>query len=464
MKVEARSIEYIPADERHGKARDLFPIWFGANMNITTLVSGSLPIMLGLNLFWSVVAIIIGSLIGAIFMASHSVQGPKLGIPQMIQSRAQFGVIGAIIPLFLVMFIYLGFFASNTLLAAQTIGNILPITQTWNIIIIGAICFVIALYGYDLIHKVQKWFSAASLILFLIMTYIVFQLPIPAEQWLPTTIDLSAFFLSVSIAVTWQLSYAPYVADYSRYLPANTPSAKTFWYSYSGTVIGAVWMMVLGAFLTIAIPSFLDNTGSNLAALFGNFAILMFILIVFGQLAINVFNLYGAFMSSITTIEPFFKFKVTPKVRMGFLFCITVIATTLCIAGQGNFLEFFMNFIFFMSYFLIPWTSINLVDYYILRRGEYSVKDIFDLNGKYGKVNWIASFAFVVSILAEIPFINASFYVGPVAKALNGADLAWAVGLFLPAALYYIPMKRKVSKSISTVDVMVLPVEKIEER
>ncbi|WP_438803901.1 cytosine permease [Metabacillus rhizolycopersici] len=90
-------------------------------------------------------------------------------------------------------------------------------------------------------------------------------------------------------------------------------------------------------------------------------------------------------MSSITTIEPFFKFTVTPKVRMGFLFCITAVATILCIIGQGNFLEFFMNFIFFMSYFLIPWTSINLVDYYILLQGEYSVKDIFDLNGKYGK-------------------------------------------------------------------------------
>lgn len=37
VKVETRSIEYVPAEERHGKARDLFPIWFGANMHITTL-------------------------------------------------------------------------------------------------------------------------------------------------------------------------------------------------------------------------------------------------------------------------------------------------------------------------------------------------------------------------------------------------------------------------------------------
>jgi nucleobase:cation symporter-1, NCS1 family len=54
----------------------------------------------------------------------------------------------------------------------------------------------------------------------------------------------------------------------------------------------------------------------------------------------------------------------------------------------------------------------------------------------------------VASIIAEIPFINASFYVGPVANALNGADLAWVVGLFLPAALFYFPMKLKKNAAV----------------
>lgn len=75
MKVERRTIEHIPHDERHGKAKDLFPVWFGANMHITTLVTGTLPVTMGLDLFWSIAAIIIGAFIGAIFMASHSAQG-----------------------------------------------------------------------------------------------------------------------------------------------------------------------------------------------------------------------------------------------------------------------------------------------------------------------------------------------------------------------------------------------------
>ncbi|MGG1662151.1 purine-cytosine permease family protein [Brevibacillus sp. NRS-1366] len=443
MKVERRSIEYIPVEERHGKARDLFPIWFGANMHITTLVTGAITVSLGLNLFWSVVAIIIGTLLGAIFMASHSAQGPQLGIPQMIQSRAQFGVIGAIIPLFICMFIYMGFFASSGVLGAQTLSHAFSIDQTWSIIILNTFCFVITLFGHDLIHKMQKLLSWTSVIVFFIASYLVLNLPLPAGSWSSSHFDLSTFLLAVSIVATWQLSYAPYVADYSRYLPITTPPSQTFWYSYAGTIVGTIWMMVLGVLLTTAIPNYLDNSGGNLAELFGGYALIMYMIIIFGQLAINVFNLYGAFMSTVTTFEPFIKFQVTPKVRMGIIFFITALGTVLCIGGQGNFLSFFINFIFFISYFLIPWTSINLVDYYLLRHGEYSVKDIFDINGSYGKVNWIATFAFIISILAEIPFINTTYYVGVFAKAFNGADIAWVVGLVLPAVMYYFPMKRK---------------------
>lgn len=242
LKVETRSVEFVPVDERHGKAKGLFPIWFGANMHITTLVTGALPISLGLNLFWSFAAIILGTLLGAIFMASHSAQGPKLGIPQMIQSRAQFGVIGAIFPLFLVMFVYLGFFASSSVLAAQTLNSLIPINQSWAIIILNILCFIVAIFGHDLIHKMQKVLSWSSFVVYLAATIIIFQLPLPTGSFSLSGLDLPVFLLAISIVATWQLAYAPYVADYSRYLPANTSTAQTFWYSYLGTFVGTVWM------------------------------------------------------------------------------------------------------------------------------------------------------------------------------------------------------------------------------
>ncbi|AUZ28363.1 cytosine permease [Bacillus subtilis] len=446
MKVERRTIEYIPNEERHGKAKDLFPVWFGANMHITTLVTGTIPVAMGLNLFWSVAAIICGTLIGAIFMASHSAQGPQLGIPQMIQSRAQFGVIGAILPLFLVMFIYLGFFASSTILAAGTLSSFVPIPGSWSIIGLSAVCFLLTIFGHDLIHKMQKILSWTSFAVFFAATILIFQLPIPAGSWIPGAVDLPIFLVAVSAVATWQLAYAPYVADYSRYLPVQTPASKTFWYSYAGTSVSSIWMMLLGALLTTALPDFTANSGSQIVQLFGPFSFIMLIIVLFGQMAINVFNLYGAFMSTTTTLEPFLKLKVTPKVRIIMILGVTLVGTVLSLLGQSNFMELFLNFIFFISYFLIPWTAINLVDYYFVRHGKYQVKAMFDVNGPYGKVNWITTIAFVLSILLEIPFINTSFYIGPLAKMFGGGDIAWIVGLAVPSVLYYILMKPRLKK------------------
>jgi NCS1 family nucleobase:cation symporter-1 len=443
MKVENRSIDFVPENERYGEPRSLFFVWFGANANITTVAAGVLPISLGLNLFWSVVSILVGSMVGAIFMASHSAQGPRLGIPQMIQSRAQFGVFGAIVPLLFVMMIYLGFFVSNTLLAAQAIVNASPLSNETNIALLGAVCFLVALFGYQLIHRFQKILSLVSIVVFGIASYYALTMAIEPEQWTLQGFSWVRFLASVSISVTWQLSYAPYVADYSRYLPTQTSSQQVFWYSYLGTVIGGSWMMILGAVLAKSMAGFSDNVGLNLVGVLGGGTILTFAFVMYGQIAINVFNLYGAFMSTVTVVEPYSRLKVTPGVRAGFMLVICAAATGLCTLAQDDFLQFFLNFIFFMSYFLIPWTAINLVDYYALRKGVYQIADIFEPNGVYGKVNWIAITVFLTTIILEIPFMSTSLYVGPVAQQLEGIDLAWAVGLIFPAVAYYWLMKRR---------------------
>ena len=448
MKIETRSIDWIPLEERHGHPRNLFSIWFGGNMHITTLVTGALCITFGLNIFWSIIAIIIGTLIGAIFTASHSAQGPTLGVPQMIQSRAQFGIIGAVIPLAVVVFMYIGFLSSSGLLGAQTVSATFNINTTASIIVMSAATFIITLFGHDIIHKMQKFFTVFFMITYIILTYLVFQIDIPVDSFSLSGFSLSKFVLGVAIVATWQISYAPYVADYSRYLPEDTSPAASFWYTYIGLGLASIWMMVLGVFLTASMPGFLDNTGPNLAALYGPFAIVMLLSIIFGQFSINVFNLYGAFMSTVTTIEPFSKLKVTPKVRGTVMFILMFIATLIQIWGQGSFLELFGNFISLICYMLIPWTSINLVDYYLVRHGKYSVKDFFDMNGIYGKVNWYSALAYGAAIILQIPFMNISFYVGPISKMLGGADLAWILGIIVPAVVYYIPMKKVAEKEI----------------
>jgi NCS1 family nucleobase:cation symporter-1 len=92
---------------------------------------------------------------------------------------------------------------------------------------------------------------------------------------------------------------------------------------------------------------------------------------------------------------------------------------------------------------MIPWTAINLTDYYLVRRGRYDIEDFFKVDGQYGRVNWWGVGIYVLTIGVEIPFINSSLYVGPIATDLGGADISWIVGFIVAAVLYYLAARRR---------------------
>ncbi|WP_064694838.1 purine-cytosine permease family protein [Rhizobium aegyptiacum] len=447
MEIEQRTIDFIPEAERYGKERDLFPVWFGANVNLTSLVTGALLISMGLNLFWAVFSIIVRVSIGTILVASHSVQGPRLGIPQMIQSRAQFGVLGAIFPMLFVMFIYFGFSVSNTLLAAQTVNGVVAVPRSVSIVVFTLLSFAIALYGYKLIHDTQRWLTWIACASYAVVFVIVLSNPPSLDYWLPVATKPALVFAGIGVTCTFALSFAPYVADYSRYLPSNVSSRKVFWYTFAGIAVALFAMMLLGALLAVQIPTFSDNSGGSLAMLFGSFSPILYVLIVYALLCINVFNFYGAFMAVVTTIQPFGNMRFGSTQRAVVMIAIAIANAVLSYFGDGDFSTMFLNFIFLMSYALIPWTAINLVDYYVLRRGQYSVADIFDPDGIYGRYNPIAIGAFVFAVLAEIPFISMYYYTGPVAAYLGNIDLAWIVGVPVGACLYYFPMRARLSQT-----------------
>jgi purine-cytosine permease-like protein len=87
-------------------------------------------------------------------------------------------------------------------------------------------------------------------------------------------------------------------------------------------------------------------------------------------------------------------------------------------------------------YLFTPWTAINLVDFYIVRKGHYSVREIFNAHGMYGRWSWRGLSAYGVGFVVMIPFFSTGLYTGPVAKALGGADIAMLVGLPISAIVY----------------------------
>ncbi len=50
--------------ERHGSLYSQFTLWLGANLQITAIVTGALAVVLGGDVFWSLIGLLIGQLLG----------------------------------------------------------------------------------------------------------------------------------------------------------------------------------------------------------------------------------------------------------------------------------------------------------------------------------------------------------------------------------------------------------------
>jgi NCS1 family nucleobase:cation symporter-1 len=96
----------------------------------------------------------------------------------------------------------------------------------------------------------------------------------------------------------------------------------------------------------------------------------------------------------------------------------------------------FEDYLAVLLYLFTPWTAINLVDFYVVRKGHYSIREIFNPAGMYGRWNRRGLIAYVGGFVAMIPFFSTDQWRGPVARALGGADIAMLIGLPVSAGIY----------------------------
>ncbi|WP_420309879.1 purine-cytosine permease family protein [Streptomyces sp. YS-B37] len=440
--LEIRSIDYVPLNERHGKLWHLGPLWFMSNAQIATLAVGLISITEGGNLIWSLIAIVAGTLLGTFFMAFHSAQGPQLGLPQMIQSRPQFGYVGALLVWLFAYVQYAGFNVFNTILAGEALhttvhGN----TKMW-VAVVTVVGFVIALVGYDIIHKAEQFLTYSFLVVFGIFTVgVLATLHYPAGSFDLGGFSWTPFLAQFGVVAGYQISWAIYVSDYSRYLPPDVTVRKTFYWTYFGSALGGVWLMTLGALLAAWAGKDFDTIRSIDAAgdkVFSGFGAIVLLFATLGLVSVTALNMYGGSLTLISAIDSFRKVRPTVSVRALTIGLTAALSLVGAMAATANFLTNFNNFLLLVLYLFIPWTAVNLMDYYVVRRGHYAIAEIFNPRGIYGRWGWHGIISYLVGFGAMVPFFSVgTLYVGPIAHAMDGADLSLFVGLPVAGLLYW---------------------------
>ncbi|MGZ4109968.1 MAG: cytosine permease, partial [Actinomycetota bacterium] len=82
--IETHGIRPIPESDRHGAPRELFLIWFAANISILGVSYGTyLVTFFGLNLWQSLIAGILGTVLSFLLVGFISLAGKKGSAPTL---------------------------------------------------------------------------------------------------------------------------------------------------------------------------------------------------------------------------------------------------------------------------------------------------------------------------------------------------------------------------------------------
>lgn len=439
--VEVRSLDWVPTSERHGRVRAQGPFWFLGNFQPFTVAIGVIGPGLGLSLGWTAVAGIAGILFGTLFMAFHATQGAQLGLPQMIQSRAQFGYRGVLVPLVGSLITFVAFNIVDTVIIGEGLQGLFGWDTVVVGVVIGAVATALAIFGHDWLHLAFTVLFWVSLPFWVVLTIgVVTGAAGGAAPTAPGGFSGTGFLIMFTVSASYNITYAPYVSDYSRYLPEDTAPWKIIASVFWGASASPAWLIPLGAWFAtnLGVSDALGGIHDAGNAVVPHLGTALTVLSVLALVATMGLNAYSGMLSLVTGID---SIRPVPRTRSVRVVAILVLAVVWTVAGVAltDASAAVNTALLLMIYLLAPWTAVNLVDYFVVRRGHYAIADLFTPDGVYGRWGWRGLVAYGVGVLCELPFISvADFATGPVANALGGVDLAPVVGLVVPAVVYLI--------------------------
>ena len=430
--AEPYGTEEIPQAERHGDARQQFTLWFAANMVLAVMVSGFFSASFGLTVMQGLSAVVVGSALGAVLMGLLAGIGAKFGVAQQVQGRGPMGYHANAVPVTLLTVVSaLGWTAVNTVFAVLALQTLVNIPFWTGAIVIYALQAATAVWGYNLVHLINKIATVVLAVLFGIISIISISNvelsfdPVPAGDWGDGSFSSWAIFAGFFFA--YVLTWTPFASDFSRYLPKSVSHTRVTFFTAAGSFFSMAWLGGIG----VLVSSFASNMGAieALADLTGGWAPVAMVTVVLSTIPVSAMNLYGGALSLLTI--------GIPVSRRAGVITMSILSLGIALWMQGDPYGTFYDFLSVLAYLVMPFSTVLLIDYYFRssKSGAQGVKELFD---RSRKIEW-GFIAWIMGCLASMLFWSTDLFTGPLAQltAATG-DIAYAVGALTSAAAYFV--------------------------
>lgn len=439
-------LQPIPSWARTSRPMHQVWIWAGAEIKPVQWVLGAIGIAIGLSLRDTLIVLIAGNIIGMAIFALLAYMGQRTGVTQMVLSRSAFGRIGARVPSVIQALVALGWCALNTWVVLDLVVALLgklgvPGSGALKVFLVLAIMVLqvaIAAVGIKAITTFEKWTVPVTVVVLVVMTVVAWtQLGVDwsyAGAGLTGTERLSAMAtVMAAVGIGNGISWYAYASDYSRFVAPDVSPLRLAAFNFVGMITPVVWLGTLGA--TLATVSLTTDPGQMIVDAYGALAIPILLLVLHAPVATNIVNIYSSSLA-----------LQTADIRLGrrtVTWGIGLVASVLALwfIANSSLGAALTNWLVGLVIWITPWAAIICVDFFVLRRREIDVDQLFtDHAGGHDRINVRAMVAWVAGVVAAwatgygIPEV----LQGPVASAMGGVNLSWVVGPLVAGVLFYL--------------------------
>ncbi|OAT73203.1 NCS1 family nucleobase:cation symporter-1 [Parageobacillus thermoglucosidasius] len=437
--------------EHSWKGINFATLWIGMCLCIPSYTMASGMIALGMNWWQAVGTIFLGNVIVLIPILLNSHAGTKFGIPYPVFARLWFGDKGAHIPTLARAIVAAGWFGINTWIGTGAIDTLLVASfPAWGkfpghtaivFALFWALNVGIAYKGPEAIKKLSSIAApivGISSVILLIWVFTraggwgpIFETP---SQFKTTGEFLKVFFPSLTGVIGFWATLALNIPDFCRYAQSQKSQivAQSLSLPITMTVFSFIGIAVTSATVVIFGQAIWDPV--QLLAKFPPFVILLgTIVIVIASLTINVGANVVAPARAIENLYP-------KRITFGIGAIITGLFAILLQPWyiMSNFGNYIFGWLGTYAALLGPIDGIAIADYWLVRRKQLDLKELYEPNGRYNYANGFNKngiYALVIGVAVPI--------LGLLIPALHFLwDNAWTFGLFISIGAYTYLMRK----------------------
>jgi purine-cytosine permease-like protein len=448
--IENRGVGTIPDSERTAKPGSLIRVFLGANLSLSVMVFGWVAILSGLGFWEAVSAIVVGTVVGSLFVARTSLLGWRAATNNSVASGAYFGVRGRLVGSFVGLLITLQYIALTVWtggeMVTSSLGRLLGFESSDLVLSIGyaVIALLIvgfAIIGYRFIVQLNSLIAPVMIVLVVLTVIALWGSFDASYAGDPELYALGSFWPTWLLAVltagvAGPVSYVTQTGDWARYISKSHSESEVVSRTFLAMVVGLTIPTVFGAFVaTAAFDEFSFAAGFVAGSPVWLVVPLLLVGIVgsLGQGSINLYSM-GLDLDAIL-----------PKLsRLQSTVLVALVATALVFVGRFVFdAEVAVtNSVLFLTALATAWASISMY-MYIRTKGSFDQVDLQIFNSqKTGGRYWYwqgwnlkAVFAWAAGSVAGILGISSVDYLGPIAEFFAAVDLSVPAAAVVSVAL-----------------------------